>query len=200
MLRLREIAEIPSVLTWGTKLPDGSRLLVRPLGFGDMEGLAGFLEGLSPESRRFSTFGGYDVEAAREMCAAIARFDKLRLVLETPTARIVGLLEFSLALTDADVARYRAAGIRLAETDCRFGPTLADDHQGHGVGTAVFPFVREVARRLARTRIILWGGVLTDNRRAIRFYEKTGFRPVGTLTGTDGTSSLDMILDLLERP
>ncbi|MFD5428828.1 hypothetical protein [Streptomyces sp. NPDC127084] len=44
-----------------------------------------------------------------------------------PSGRIVGLLEFSLVLTPADIARYQDAGMRLTETtDCRFGPTLAD--------------------------------------------------------------------------
>lgn len=117
------------------------------------------------------------------------------------SGRIVGLLEFSLALTPADISRYQAAGIRLTETtDCRFGPTLADDYQGRGVGTLAFPVVTEVARLLGRTRIILWGGVRADNPRAIRYYEKNGFQPVGFFTGADGSLSLDMMLDLHPAP
>ncbi|MEU2180061.1 GNAT family N-acetyltransferase [Streptomyces thermolilacinus] len=53
-----------------------------------------------------------------------------------------------------------------------------------------------MARRFGRNRIILWGGVLADNQRAIRFYEKQGFRTVGSFTGADGAESLDMMLDL----
>ncbi|MFB7757707.1 hypothetical protein ACFC18_50425, partial [Streptomyces sp. NPDC056121] len=104
----------------------------------DVERLAGFLEGLSPESRRLSTFDGYDLAAARELCDAIARYDKLRLVLEDErSARVVGLFELSLALTAGDIVRYRAAGIHFSEqTDCRFGPTLADAYQGSGGGLA----------------------------------------------------------------
>lgn len=154
----------------------------------------------SPESRRLSTFDGYDLAAARELCDAIARYDKLRLVLEDESsARIVGLFELSLALTAADIARYRAAGIRLTErTDCRFGHTLADAYQGGGVGSLVVPLVLEAVRRLGRTRVILWGGVLADNARALRFYERNGFQLVGPFTGPDGTPSLDMILSLTQ--
>ncbi|WP_051707143.1 MULTISPECIES: GNAT family N-acetyltransferase [unclassified Streptomyces] len=95
------------------------------------------------------------------------------------------------------MARYQDAGVRLTEaTDCRFGPTLADDYQHRGVGTLVFPYVTEIARLLGRSRIILWGGVRADNARAIRYYEKNGFRPVGSFTGADGSLSLDMMLDL----
>ncbi|MFC4467940.1 GNAT family N-acetyltransferase [Streptomyces xiangluensis] len=195
MLTLTEIAEDPLVLERRLDLRDGTEVVFRTLTHTDAERLAGFLEGLSPESRRLSTFDGYDLAAARELCDAIARYDKLRLVLEeVPSGRIIGLLELSLALTPADIARYQEAGIHLTETtDCRFGPTLADDYQGRGVGTLTFPLIADVARRLGRTRIILWGGVLADNARAIRYYEKNGFRPVGSFAGTVGAPSLDMM-------
>ncbi|MEU0298015.1 GNAT family N-acetyltransferase [Streptomyces sp. NPDC006175] len=202
MLTLAEIAEEPLVLTHHLDLSSGARVVFRPLTHADCERLACFLEGLSPESRRLSTFGGYGIVAARELCDAIARYDKLRLVLEeVPSSRIVGLLELGLALTPSDIARYGEAGIDLTElTDCRFGPTLADDYQGRGVGTLALPLIRDVARRLGRTRIILWGGVLADNARAIRYYEKNGFRPVGAFVGTNGSLSLDMMLDLRPMP
>ncbi|MGW0708713.1 N-acetyltransferase family protein [Streptomyces sp. NPDC002643] len=197
MLTLTAVAEDPLLLTRSVTLDDGSELVCRPLTHTDTARLATFLEGLSAESRRLSTFDGYDLAAAQDLCDAIARYDKLRLVLdEVPSGRIVGLLELSLDLHPSDITRYRTAGIHLSATDCRFGPTLADDHQGRGVGTKVFPLVADVARRFGKKRIILWGGVLADNPRAIRYYEKQGFRTVGPFTGTDGTQSLDMILDL----
>ncbi|MEU7019607.1 GNAT family N-acetyltransferase [Streptomyces sp. NPDC046203] len=198
MLTLTEIAENPPCLTSRLEIGRGADVVFRPLTHADAGRLAGFLGGLSAVSRRFSTFDGYDLAAARELCATIARYDKLWLVLEdVPSGRIVGLLGFSLALTPGDIARYREAGIRLEETtDCRYGPTLADDHQGRGIGSLVFPLVAEVARRLGRTRIILWGGVRADNPRAIRSYEKNGFRPVGSFTEADGSRSLDMMVEL----
>ncbi|WP_433475642.1 N-acetyltransferase family protein [Spirillospora sp. CA-142024] len=119
----------------------------------------------------------------------------------TDSAMIVGLFELSLAIVAEDVARYRAAGVHLTEAnDCRFGPTLADAFQGRQAGTLAFPLITDVVRKLGRTRIILWGGVLADNARAIRFYEKNGFRHIGSFTGPDGLRSLDMMLDLGSRP
>ncbi|MGW2306545.1 N-acetyltransferase family protein [Actinomadura luteofluorescens] len=202
MLTLARIAEDPTVLTRHLDSRDGVPLVFRPLTRTDAESLAGFLAGLSSETRGFSTFDGYDLAAAEELCAAIARYDKLRLVLEGEApAGIVGLLEFSLALTQGDVERYRKAGVHLdEETDCRFGLTLADAHQGQGLATLAFPLVCEVARRLGKRRIILWGGVLADNPRAIRFYEKNGFQWVGPFTGPDGRTALDMILDIVPPP
>ncbi|MEU1394194.1 MULTISPECIES: GNAT family N-acetyltransferase [unclassified Nonomuraea] len=197
MLTLTAVAEDPLVLTRRLKLKDGSDVVFRPLMHTDAERLAAFLEGLSAESRRLSTFDGYDLEAARELCDAIARYDKLRLVLEDVlSGRIVGLVEFSLDLHPADIARYQEAGIHLAATDCRFGPTLSDDYQGRGVGTQIFPLIVDVARHFGRRRIILFGGVLVDNPRAVRYYRKHGFQLVGSFTGGEGAQSFDMILDL----
>ncbi|WP_405658683.1 GNAT family N-acetyltransferase [Streptomyces sp. NBC_01166] len=68
------------------------------------------------------------------------------------------------------------------------------------MGTLALPLIRDVARGLGRTRIILWGGVLAGNARAIRYYEKNGFRPVGSFASADGSLSLDMMLDLRRRP
>lgn len=201
MLTLTEIAEDPRVLTYSTNLSDGSVAILRPLIHTDAERLALFLCGLSPETRRFSTFDGYGLAAARDLCAAIARYDKLRLVLEdTTSGTIAGLFEIGLAITAGDRARYQAAGVHLTETtDCRFGPTLADAYQGRRIGTLTFPLVTDVVRQLGRTRIILWGGVLADNAHAIRFYEKNGFRHIGSFTGPDGHRSMDMMLDLHSR-
>ncbi|MFE3515310.1 GNAT family N-acetyltransferase [Streptomyces sp. NPDC059166] len=198
MFTLLEIAEEPSRLTSRLRLDDGSDAVFRPLTPADAGRLAALLEALSPESRHFSAFDGYDLATAGELCDAIARYDKLRLVLEeAQSGRIVGLVEFSLALTSGDIARFQDAGVRLvASRDCRFGLTLADDYQGRGVGTHVFPLVTEVARLLGKERIILWGGVRSDNHRAIRYYEKNGFRAVGSFAEADGSLSLDMILDL----
>ncbi|WSQ32844.1 GNAT family N-acetyltransferase (plasmid) [Streptomyces sp. NBC_01527] len=64
------------------------------------------------------------------------------------------------------------------------------------MGTRVFPIVGDIARRFGEKRIILWGGVLADNLRAIRYYEKQGFQSVGSFTDAGGAWALDMILDL----
>ncbi|MGW4379070.1 GNAT family N-acetyltransferase [Kitasatospora sp. NPDC004531] len=201
MLTLTAIADRPHRLTRRLTTRDGRAFVFRPLDHSDAARLADFLGALSAGTRRFSTFDGYDLPHAQELCDAIARYDKLRLVLEDAASRrIAGLLEFSLALVPSDLARYRAAGLRLAEgADCRFGLTLADDCQNRGLGTLVLPLVLDVARQLGRSRIILWGGVRADNHRAVRYYEKNGFRRVGESAEPDGSRSLDMMLDLSER-
>jgi len=183
-------------------LASGESLLLRPLLPDNVGKLARFLAGLSPHSRRLSTFSGYGRATAQELCDAIARFDKLRLALvetSAPEHPSVGLFEFSFDLTAGDRERHQGHGCPLdPTTDCRFGPTLADAWQNRGVGTRLLPAIFALARGFGRRRIILWGGVLVDNRRAIRYYEKNGFRHVGRFVNDDGLACCDMIL-VLER-
>jgi RimJ/RimL family protein N-acetyltransferase len=195
LLTLTQIATNPQLLTATLTTRGGEKLRVRPLEAADAPKLAEFLAGLSEETRRFSTFSSYDIAAAQEMCDAIARYDKLRFVVEN-SASIVGLLEFSFAIMETDIARYEKYGIMLdAATDCRFGPTLADEYQNKGVGTLVLPFIVDAARKFGKTRIILWGGVFADNARAIRYYEKNGFRWLGKFRFPGYPESLDMMLE-----
>ena len=179
------------------ELRDGARLQLRPLAAGDIEPLARFLAGLSAETRALSSFPGYDRAAANELCEAIGRYDKHRFVLIAPAGEVAALFEFSLDLPAADVARYRAAGVMLDErSDCRFGPTVADGYQGRGAASAAFPLLVERARSLGQRRILLWGGVLARNERAVAFYAKQGFRRVGGFLTPEGEQALDMLLDL----
>jgi GNAT superfamily N-acetyltransferase len=80
-------------------------------------------------------------------------------------------------------------------TDCRIGLSLADEYQNKGVGSILFPAIVDIARKFGRKRMILWGGVFRDNQRAIRFYEKHGFRLIGEFAGQDDRQSLDMLLE-----
>ena len=195
MVTLAEIAQHPQRLTKTIVTAQDEALVFRPLTATDAGQLARFLNDLSPETRRLSTFDSYDLNTAQEMCDAIARYDKLRFVLETKTARIVGLLEFSFAILESDTSRYESYDIALdPETDCRFGPTLADDYQSKGIGSLVMPLMGDVARRFGCRRIILWGGVLAANAQAIRFYQKNGFQTAGKFTNQDGIECLDMLL------
>lgn len=195
---LAKVAQDPQLLTTRVVTASGEAFLIRPLVRVDAPKLAVFLSELSLETRYFSTFSGYDTKAAQELCDAIARYDKLRFVVEAPLSQqIIGLLEFSFSIPESDVTRYATYNMPLdPASDCRFGPTFADLYQNRGIGTAVFPFVVEVARKFGRNRILLWGGVVSDNFRAIRYYEKNGFHLAGAFTPEGGVEAMDMFLDI----
>jgi aminoglycoside 6'-N-acetyltransferase len=65
---------------------------------------------------------------------------------------------------------------RHADVDIFLGP----DHLGRGLGTEVMRLaVRHLTEQRGHHRITL--GTAVDNARAIRCYEKVGFRPVGVM-------------------
>lgn len=196
-LSLSKVTSSPSLVTYNLQLPSGKKAILRPLESTDVEQLTKFLEGLSQETRRLSTFPSFDISAAKEMCEAINRYDKLRFVLELPSKEIIGLFEFSFDIPETDIKRFSDRGITInSETDCRFGPTLADDYQNQGIGSLIFPHIANIAKKFGKKRIILWGAVLADNTRAIKFYEKHGFKNMGIFTNKDGLKALDMLLQI----
>jgi GNAT superfamily N-acetyltransferase len=176
-------------------LPDGEILVCRPLLPTDGKALTAFLAGLSARTRRLSTFDGYDLTEATKLCAAIGLYDKLRLVVVNSAGRIVGLFELSFGIPPGDIARYNTYGISLDEcSDCRFGPTLSDDYQHHGIGPLAFAWIQVLVQQFGKRRIILWGGVLADNHAAISYYQKLGFVSVGKFT-QDTQENYDMLYD-----
>ena len=56
--------------------------------------------------------------------------------------------------------------------------------------------LKQFARQLGRTRMVLWGGTQATNDRAIHFYQKHGFRTVGEFQEPPGFNNYDMIMDL----
>ena len=86
---------------------------------------------------------------------------------------------------------YRHAGIDVF---------LVADAQGRGAGTdAVRTLARHLVHDLGHHRLVI--DPAADNERAIRCYEKVGFRPVGVMRryerGPDGTFHDGLLMDLL---
>lgn len=196
-LTLQDFEQNSKQYTWEVQTQSGENITFRPLLHSDLDRLTSFLENLSTDTRRLSTFDSYDKVTARELCDAISKYDKLRFVLESQNKEVIGLIEFTLDIPQNVSDKYTTYGLTLdTEYTCRFGPTLADKYQDQGLGSLIFPYVVKIAKLLGRKHIILYGGVFADNTRAIKYYEKHGFRIAGKYNNGDGVENLDMILDL----
>ena len=194
-LNLKTVLDNPGSATFSVSLPPKATL--SPLAASQEEQLAVFFDGLSPQTRRFySVTDGRRL--AHEHCAAIARYDKLRLVLQSPgPGAIVALVEFSFDLTADDVKRFASHGVDLRQaTDCRWGLCVMDEWQRRGVGAELAPPSFEIARRFGRKRIILWGGVHVANSTALRYYRKVGFIEAGRFMNNEGVACVDMLREL----
>lgn len=200
MVTLQDVAARPEQFTWQVQSRTGKTYLYRPLGTGDATALADLLGSLSPQTRRWWYSDSYDLNAARELCAAIARYDKLRMVAvaqNSAQSSIVGLFEFSFGLPAGDIERFAAYGLPLDETiDCRFGPCVREAYHRQGLASALMTPTVELARQFGKRRMILWGGVLADNEPAIAFYHAQHFKEVGRFQMRDGGICIDMLRKL----
>ena len=199
ILTIDRVAKRPDLITFLISLPNGSNAQLRPLIFEDEEGLVLFFRQLSESTRRFYSFSGSEEKHAQELCRAINQYDKLRLVVEKPISEkgIIGLVEFSFAILEADIKRYLKYKLTLnPDKDCRYGLCISDQYQNQRIGSLLFPYVKKIALLFGKSRIILWGGVHSDNALAIRHYKRNGFEEVGEYTNSDGNQCIDMFYSL----
>ena len=194
-LTLNQIKDNPKILTF--EIPwTNEVLLLRPLEPKDNELLASFLEGLSSTTRKNYTLDDFGPTTAAEFCNAIARYDKLRFLLLLDET-VIGLFEFSMDIPDTDKDRLLKYKLDYSEDEvCRFGPCLADAYQNKGLAKLIFPYIKGIAKKTGNNSILLWGGVLKDNIKAIRFYKKVGFKELGEFINKDYNDCIDMILHL----
>jgi diamine N-acetyltransferase len=79
-----------------------------------------------------------------------------------------------------DYPRLQQYGVPISYDHCyTIAPSVTDEWQSTGVGQLLFNFVLTEMRSRGMKQLILWGGVQTDNVKAVRFYQKNGFRSLG---------------------
>jgi aminoglycoside 6'-N-acetyltransferase len=158
----------------------GERVVLRPVAQADVARLAEILQ--EPEVARW--WHGYD--AARVQAEFVGPDDGEPFAIEVD-GDVAGLLLVTAEL-EPD---YRHASLDLF---------LATSHQGRGLGTET---LRVAARHLfdERGHHRLTIDPAAHNERAIRAYERIGFRPVGLMReyerGPDGTWHDGLLMDLL---
>jgi len=187
------------------EMPDGQRLLVRPLRADDADALSRFFAGLTERTRSFYGPHPFDRETAERLCAQAADPRTVRFVALPepwgPDREIIAYMILTRELGDDDPRRCAAHGHALdAQRTARFAPVVADAWQERGIGSRMARFVLGCAPALGLDRIILMGGVQERNIRARRMYERLGFRRIGYFdVERDGDilGNYDMMLDLL---
>lgn len=102
------------------------------------------------------------------------------IALDIETTEIIAYSVIKIGYLEHDGIRLQSYGITPNKTtDCTFAPSVADLWQGYGIGNCLFNFILADLKLLNIKRIILWGGVQTDNDIAVNFYKKTGFTTSG---------------------
>ena len=175
-------------------LRNGQRVLLRPLIPDDKGKLTKFLSGLSDTTRHYYVLDNYGKKTADNVCESVARPGKLHFVAETESFEIIALVKFSLDLPEADRLRFLQYNINLVPgTVSRCGTCIADDFQNVGLGGITLQQIIDTSSDLGLTKVMLSGGIFTDNERAIHMVQKYGFKVVGKFTDRDNQEHVDML-------
>ncbi len=118
------------------------------------------------------------------------------IIIENNSTFIIGYAIVKLGYLEHDLPRLLSYNFQPDHnTDATYAPSLADDWQGKGIGKLLWSTVKEYLQQLKRKRVILWGGVQTNNTIAVKYYQKNNFIPIGSYI-YNGNDNLDMICTL----
>ncbi len=138
-------------------LRDGSTVHVRPVKPSDLAAVRAFLQGLSLNSRAFRFFSaGANLERAAAQAIAVDHVNRYGLV-ATHGERVVG----------------HAMYVRLDPRHAEAAFAVADELQGHGLGTILLAHLAEAARDAGFEVFV--NEVLPENRRMVDVFRDSGF-------------------------
>ncbi|MBD0337904.1 MAG: GNAT family N-acetyltransferase [Thermoleophilia bacterium] len=158
----------------------GEAVVLRPLEHGDIPGLVEI--GRQPAVSRW--WAGITEE---KLTAKAEGRDEVSALAVLVDGEVAGMIQYH----EEDHPEYESAGIDIF---------LSEEVHGQGVGTdAVRTLARWLVHERGHHRLTIDPAV--ENARAIRAYEKAGFRPVGVMreywTDADGVRHDGLLMDLL---
>lgn len=175
-------------------LKNNKSVLLRKLTFDDLDQLAEYLQHLSPETvKRFGPHG-FDKQSISNVYQNTDQFTGY-IALDTETNDIIAYSIIKRGYLEHDGYRLQSYGFTLSDTnDCTFAPSVADLWQSQGIGNSLFHFILTDLKTMGIKRIILWGGVQSNNYKAVNYYLKNGFRKLGQFEYNG--SNDDMVLEI----
>lgn len=170
------------------------QVLVRKLTTDDIDKLSEYLQHLSPDTvKRFGPHG-FDKQSVSALYQNPDEYSGY-IAQDLETSAIIAYSIIKTGFLEHDRYRLQSYGLTLNhKTDCTFAPSVADDWQSQGVGNGLFQFILSDLKNRGIKRIILWGGVQSDNLKAVTYYLKNGFIKLGQFEYNG--SNDDMIFEI----
>jgi ribosomal protein S18 acetylase RimI-like enzyme len=173
---------------------NGKSVLLRKLRMDDIDFLCSYLQHLSPDT--LNRFGPhrFDKQSINEVYTNPDQYTGY-IATDHETSEIIAYSVIKTGYLEHDRYRLQSYGLTLDEkTDCTLAPSVADPWQSQGVGNSLFLFMLADLKAKGIKRIILWGGVQSDNQKALNYYLKNRFRILGEFEYHG--RNFDMILEI----
>lgn len=187
---------IPQIPEKTLCLKSGRKVRFRKLARNDEPLLFSYLQNLSDRSRGWFKPHKFDAGTVHNVCVQLEKDGILRMIVEPLDASPEFIAYFLLyfGLRPRTVENYASYGIDLhPDAGCELAPSVSDACQNTGLGSLIMTEMIRMAEESGRKQIVLWGGVNSQNLRAVHFYEKFGFVTVHL---NKEMNKKDMILNL----
>lgn len=178
------------------QLPDGRTGVIRSLIENDKESLYHYLQNLSTESR--SRFGPhpFDQPTINYICEHPDKNIQRYIAVDESTSSIAAYMLIQQGMIEADQQRYAQRDQFFdPNTTATYAPSVADDWQSSGLGTAMLNVIENELKNRGMRHIILWGGVQATNLKAVNFYKKNGYQIIASFWH-DHKDNYDMTKEL----
>lgn len=178
------------------KSKNNRQVLLRRLNINDLDDLFDYLQNLSAETK--NRFGPHksDKQSIIDFYTP-GDLNSGYIACDIVTNQIVAYFIIKTGYLEHDAVRLQSCGIVPDnKTDCTFAPSVADSWQSCGIGGQLFRFILTDLKTTEISRIILWGGVQTDNIKAVNFYKKNKFKILGKFTHNG--ENYDMYYDIIK--
>jgi RimJ/RimL family protein N-acetyltransferase len=149
-----------------------SILIFRTLKHYDSEILGKYFINLSDDTKRWYSPNPFTYQFAQQVCKKKEKFYK----------RIVGIYKNDtisycvLSLKYRKWERIRYKNKFKANEVCEISPSVADNFQNRGIGTLMMKYIIKISKLYNKKVILLWGGVVIENIKAVNFYKKFNFK------------------------
>ncbi|MDO9255833.1 MAG: GNAT family N-acetyltransferase [Bacteroidales bacterium] len=155
------------------------QVLLQRLTADDIDKLTGYFQKLGTETLKRYGPHGFDKQSLSELYKNAGNHAAF-IAEDTETSEIIAYSVILSGYLEHDSFRLQSYGLTLNHvTDCTFAPSVADEWQSQGIGNSLFHFMLADLKLNGIKRIILWGGVQSDNQKAVNYYLKNGFRILG---------------------
>lgn len=167
----------------------------------DEKNLTIFLESLTQRTRHYCVYPSYDEKTARIFCNEELNItnEKLRLIATINSNEIIALFNITLSIREDEYQRFLINHkIELnSTTTARLSPCIRDDVQNQSIGSYLIRKTLDIIRQFGKRYVILSGGVLVENTRAIRCFENNKFKLFSTIfLSHDGYECKDGLIEL----